>query len=93
MLMVGFHIVAIFSSMVWPSLFSYYATFVTNRIASVGYAAYDSNWFEYPLELQKYFVLIIARSKQSSYFMGFGLIQCTLEVFGQVRFLLEYLYM
>lgn len=84
MLMIGFHIVAMFSSLIWPYLFSYFATFITNRISFVGDTAYNTSWFDYPLELQKHFILIIARSQEDVHFTGFNLVRCTLEVFGKV---------
>lgn len=49
---------------------------------------YDSNWPQYPLDLQKYFILMIARSQQPIDFNGLGIIHCNLEVFGNVSILL-----
>lgn len=73
-----------FTSMFWPYLFCYYATYITNRISFIGFAAYDTNWFDYPLDLQKHMILILARSQENVHFHGFNLIECTLEVFGKV---------
>lgn len=87
-LMIGFHIVAMFTSLIWPYLFSYFATFVTNRISFIGDTAYNTNWFDYPTKLQEHFILIIARSQGNAHFTGFNLIQCTLENFAKVKQLL-----
>lgn len=83
--MLIYHVICVFSSMCWPFFFCYYATLVATRISHIGDVAYDLDWFNYPPEFQKYFILIIARSHQSMYFTGFGLIVCTLEIFGNVR--------
>lgn len=45
--MVGFHIVAIFSSMVWPSLFSYYATLCCLRFQLVRVSFRTSKIFRF----------------------------------------------
>lgn len=70
----------------WSTIFAYYATFVTDRVSTVGFTAYDCNWFDYPVELRKYIILIIARSQQPAEFTGLKLFQCTLDVFGKVNF-------
>lgn len=83
--MLVYHLICLFSSMCWPFLFCYYATLAIARISFMGDVAYNSNWVNYPPEFQKYIILIIARSQESIYFKGFGLIPCTLEIFGKVR--------
>lgn len=84
--MIGFHVFgAMFSALLWPYLFSYFATFVTERVSFIGDTAYNTNWFDYPPELQKHFILFIARSQENVHFTGFNLIRCSLENFGQVK--------
>lgn len=70
--------------MCWPFLFCYYATVATFRISYIGITAYEADWFFYPPEFQKYMVLVIARSHELIFFTGFGLIRCTLEIFGRI---------
>lgn len=50
----------------------------------IGDAAYDSNWYDFPLELRKYIFLMIVRSQKPIDFTGFGIIHCSLENFGKV---------
>ncbi|XP_031629238.1 putative odorant receptor 92a [Contarinia nasturtii] len=79
-----YHIICMGTSMLWPILFCYYGTHVINRISLIGFSAYDANWFEYPSVLQKYLILIIARSQEPIHFDGLNIIYCTLEVFGKL---------
>lgn len=82
--MIGFHFVAMVTSLIWPYLFSNFATFTTDRISSIGDTAYNMNWFDFPPNLQKYFISIIARSHENVHFTGLNMFRCTLEVFGKV---------
>lgn len=56
-------------------------------MASTGRVVFESNWYSHPIEIQKYVILIIARSQQPTYFTGIGVLDCTLETFGKVEFI------
>ena len=71
----------------WASVYCYSASFVTERILSNGNTMWSTNWFDYPPELRKYVLLIIARSQRPVFFTGLGLIKCTMETFRAVRIL------
>lgn len=71
-------------SLIWPSLFCYYADVATTRLSSIAYYAYETTWNDYPLELQKYMILIIARSQEPVYYTGFNFVNCTLQALGKV---------
>lgn len=68
----------------WPAFISHYASHATDRISSIGDLVYNSNWIEYPPQLRKYAILIIARSQEPVYFWGLNLFRCTLHGFGFV---------
>lgn len=74
----------IISALLWPYLFCHFADLTTNKIASIGDAAYNSNWYDFPVDLQKHMVLVVMRSRDKFYFTGLGLVRSTLEVFGEV---------
>lgn len=78
------NIICMICSLAWSYLLCKFATLATEYIASLGDFAYNSNWYDYPPQLQKYMVLVIARSQEPIYFSGFSLVRCTLEVFGKV---------
>lgn len=89
----GFDVVSVFynalctiCSLIRPSLFCYYATVATDRLSSVANKVYDTTWYEYPLKLQQFTILIIARSQDEVNFTGFNdaHFRCTLEIFAKV---------
>lgn len=81
---ISFDMFNLLCSLLWPYLFCYCATNITNRIPSLGYVAYDSNWYDYPPELRGHITLIIRRSQEPIQFTGFKIVGCNFEVFGNV---------
>lgn len=77
--------VALLASLMWPFTLCYFSTFTTNRLASLSFSAYDSNWPEYPIELRKHIILLVKRSQKPANFYGFNLIHSTMETFAQVN--------
>lgn len=81
--------ISLIVSLCWPFLCCYFATLTSDRIFLISHVVYGSKWHLYPLKLQKYITLVIARSQQDAQLTGFNLIGCSLFTFGNVR--LEYL--
>lgn len=81
----GMDIIAVFCSLLWSSFFCYFGNLAADHVSEIGDAAYGLNWFEHPLEIQKYVILIMARSNERVAFSGFHLITCSMEKFGKVR--------
>lgn len=79
-----FDMSCIISALLWPFLFCHFANSVTDEITRLGFTVYNSNWYDFPNDLQKYIPLVIIRSREPVYFTGLGLIRCTLKVFGDV---------
>lgn len=79
-----FNVMCIVCSTIWPSFYSYYATVATEQILTIGDATYNSNWFNYPVKMQKHVILIVARSQKRVLFSGLNLMYCTVEYFGKV---------
>ena len=75
----------IVSSLAWPYLFCYCATYVSDRVVLVGATAYNSNWYNYPTEWHKYILLVIVRSQESIALTGFNLVPCSLQSFAKVN--------
>lgn len=69
---------------IWPFTFCYCAHFTTNRISFIQNTIYNLDWHDFPIELQKQLVLIMAEAQTPLYFSGFGLIRCTLFSFLMV---------
>lgn len=71
-------------SLIWPSFFCYFSTLAIERVSTINHTIKGLNWFDQPVELQKYIILMVLRSQERMYFSGLGLITCSLEVFGKV---------
>lgn len=82
--LIAFHTVCTACSLFWPCMYCHFSTQTSFRIASIGDIAYGANWYGYPPEVQKYLVMIIARSQEPIFFSGFGFIFCTMEVLLKV---------
>lgn len=71
-------------ALMWCSLFCYFANMASDRLSSLGNTVFATNWYDYPVEWQKFVILMVERSQKPVYFKGLHLIKCTLEVFGTV---------
>lgn len=60
------------------------ATVATTAIKGIRDVAYSFDWCQYPLDLRKYFILIMSRSQKPLYFTGFGMVRCTLQTYIKV---------
>lgn len=58
---------------------------VTNRYSNLSDLMYE-NWYLYPSDLQKYFVLMILNAQTPVYLEGIS-IHCTRETFKKVKFI------
>lgn len=79
-----FSLVAVSCSLIWPFLLCHFGTFSTERIRSIDLTVYNANWLNYPPELRKYIIPIIAQSRSKINFNGFNLMSCSLEAFAKV---------
>lgn len=79
-----FLLLCISSFLIWPFLFCYFANLTIEHIGRIDETSYNSNWYEFPNEIKKYLILIIARSQKPIHFNGLGMFHCTLEAFGKV---------
>lgn len=71
--------------LLWPFILCNSAASATIEVANIGNSACYSKYYEYPLKMRKYLILIMVRSQSPVYFTGLKLIRCTLEVFMKVR--------
>lgn len=72
--------------LIWPYLFCHFATSITYRMTMIQCSIYNLNWYNFGLEVQKYFITpIMVQSQRTLYFTGLNLIRCTLTVYGKVN--------
>lgn len=82
---IAYNLFCLMCSLIWPAIFSYFATVTTIRLSSLANTTFETNWYDYPAHLRNFLILVIARSQEPAYFTGFKFIRCTLEIFGKVR--------
>lgn len=69
----------------------YFGQTVTTDCEMVAYAIYNELWYQFPIELQPFMILIILRSQQSYVFTAFKMYRCTVQSFTIVSMnLLKY---
>lgn len=78
-------IIALCNAMLWPTFFCHFGNLTADHVTAIGQIAYNSNWFEHPVDMQKFMILIIARSHERAEFFGLHLITCSMETFGKVK--------
>lgn len=67
-------------------LFCYFGEMVTTRSLAIADSAWDSLWYLYPMEQQRYLKLTIGFSHIDFHFSGLGLMYCTMASFSGVSY-------
>lgn len=81
---IAFDLLCFICSLIWPFLFCYYANIIVERMLSIGDDAFNMKWYDCPIELQKFIILIVLRAYEVKPLCGLRMIPCTLEIFGRV---------
>lgn len=66
-------------------IFCYYGEFATERSENVAIAAYMSEWYLYPLEIQKFLSMTVVYSKITFSVSPLGIMYCNMEKFTSVN--------
>lgn len=66
-------------------LYCYFGKLATDSFTSMADCLFDTNWQHLPIELQKYFILIIANMQKPLEYHGFGVAVLNLQTFTEVR--------
>lgn len=72
-------------SLFWPFLHCYYASWITEEIDDTGATAYATHWFDLPIKMQRYVILMMIRTNESLNFTGLDIINCDMETLGKVE--------
>lgn len=65
-------------------LYCYYGKYATDCQAAFALAAYESDWIDLSIELQRYFILIISNAQKPLSYHGYGIVDLNLETFAKV---------
>lgn len=65
-------------------LYCYYGKCTTDSYAAFADCSYQSNWMDLLIDLQKYFILMIAHAQMPLHYHGYGMVNLNLESFCKV---------
>lgn len=63
----------------------YFGDLASESFTKMGDVAYDANWPDISISLQKFIILIIGDTQQPLYYHGFGIALLNLETFSKVH--------
>lgn len=86
---------ATFSSMVWIFLYVFVlcelGQRITNRFEQLDDSFGQCNWYLFPIEMKKMFVITTAISQQPIFIRGYGNVFCSCETLKRVSLILNFL--
>lgn len=71
-------------------LYCFFGKLATDSFDNMAYCMYASKWQALPINLQKYFILMIGNMQRPLYYHGFNVAYLNLETFCRVRNLLTF---
>lgn len=81
-------VIALFACAFNPFLYCYFGKMTTECYINMADRLYESNWQQLPIDMQKYFILLLANMHKPLYYHGFGILILNLETFQSVRIIL-----
>lgn len=64
--------------------YCYFGKIATDSFEAMSDCLYESDWPSLPIELQKYFIIMIANAQRKVHYHGFGIVKLDLEAFTKV---------
>ncbi|XP_055306184.1 odorant receptor 85b-like [Sitodiplosis mosellana] len=62
----------------------YLGKLASESYRKMAYSLYECNWYEFPLDMQRYFILMIVNAQIPLHYHGYGLITLHLETFSNL---------
>lgn len=75
----------IIGPLIYLGLYCFMGQLVTNQSYMIAYAAYMSNWYQYPSHFKKFIILIIEYSQRDYRLTAMGFVKCDLDNFKKVH--------
>lgn len=66
--------------------YCYYGNRSTNDYEHIAHSLFESNWNERPVELQKFFKMMIANAQRPMFYHGFRIVRLNLETYLKVSY-------
>lgn len=71
-------------------IYCFFGKLATESFNQMANSLFQSDWFNLPIELQKYYIIIIGNAQQSLFYHGFKIVFLDLETFTKVGFFLSW---
>lgn len=71
-------------------VYCYFGKCATESFENMADILFESNWIEYPVNIQKYYIPMIQNTQRSLYYDGFGVAVLNLPTFVSVSYLTKY---
>lgn len=81
---VGFLLIVLTARMAYLFMYCYFGKFATDNYMKVADISYESNWQDLPVNLQKYFILVIGNAARPLQYDAFGIAPLNLETYTNV---------
>lgn len=78
-------VLTLFAALFPTFIYCYHAEKITRHLQEIGNVFYHTNWYELPVKVQKLYVLSILIAQKPFRFRGYGIVVCSLEIFGSVK--------
>lgn len=65
-------------------LYCFFGSLATKSFEKMNDSLFECDWFELPVNLQKYFIIMIQNTQHPIFYHGFGMAVMNLETFLQV---------
>lgn len=65
--------------------YCYFGNKVTTKFTEVADAIYTTNWYEYPMQQQRYLIYVLIRSQRIFSFTGYFISSCSLGTYKSVN--------
>lgn len=83
------YVFGVFIGMSTLSCYCFLGVLATSSFEKMGDSLYESNWMDFPVEMQKHLIVMIAYMQKPIYYHGFGILNVDLVTFVHVRAVLE----
>lgn len=77
-------LIAIVSNISTLFVYCYFGKLATDSFSDMSYRLFESNWQQLPLEMQKFFVLMIGNAQKTLHYHGLQIVRLDWETFTKV---------
>lgn len=77
-------LILLFTAILVLFLHCFFGKIVTDSFSKMADSLFEANWKDLPVELQKYFILMIGNAQRPLYYYGSNVVRLDLQTFASV---------